>query len=145
MTKASICGILLLKGRDAMNIKFTAEEERQIQAFMKMGDTREEAEQAILEDREDIETPEMKEMAKGAKENGSLRTGEHSVDAYGRKRTRERKPNEDKRLIIDCLKDTLADFDNCEVVNAERQIDFHLNGVHYSVTLTAHRPPKGKA
>lgn len=134
-----------MKGRDVMNIKFTAEEERQIQAFMKMGDTREEAEQAILEDREDIETPEMKEMAKGAKENGSLRTGEHSVDAYGRKRTRERKPNEDKRLIIDCLKDTLADFDNCEVINAERQIDFHLNGIHYSVTLTAHRPPKGKA
>lgn len=145
MTSPSVCGIMLLKGRDNMAIKFTPEEERQIQAFMNLGDTREEAEQAILEDREDIETPEMKEMAKGAKKNGSLRTGEHSVDAYGRKRTRERKPNEDKRLIVDCLKDTLADFDNCEVINPERQIDFHLNGVHYSVTLTAHRPPKGKA
>ena len=144
MTSPLGCGIIVHE-RKGIQVRFTAEEERQIAAFMKMGDTREEAEAAILEDREDIETPEMKEMAKGAKENGSLRTGEHSVDAYGRKRTRERKPNEDKRLIIDCLKDTLADFDNCEVVNAERQIDFHLNGVHYSVTLTAHRPPKGKA
>ena len=62
----------------------------------------------------------------------------------GKTRTRERKPNEDKRLLIDCLRDAVQDFDNCEVVNPERQIDFHLNGVHYSVTLTAHRPAKGK-
>lgn len=65
-----------------------------------------------------------------------------SVDAYGKERKRERKPNEDKRLLIDCLTDALRDFDNCEVVNPERQVDFHLNGVHYSVTLTAHRKPK---
>jgi hypothetical protein len=144
LTSPLVCGIIVDE-RKGIQVRFTAEEERQIAAFMKMGDTREEAEAAILEDRADVETEEMKAMAEGAKQNGSLKTGTHSVDAYGRKRTRERKPNEDKRLIIDCLKDTLADFDNCEIVNAERQIDFHLNGVHYSVTLTAHRPPKGKA
>ena len=66
------------------------------------------------------------------------------VDPAGKTRTRERKPNEDKRLLVDCLHDALKDFDNCEVVNPERQVDFHLNGVHYSVTLTAHRPPKDK-
>lgn len=65
-----------------------------------------------------------------------------SVDAYGKERKRERKPNEDKRLLIDCLRDALQDFDDCEVVNPERQVDFTLNGVHYSVTLTAHRKPK---
>ena len=65
-----------------------------------------------------------------------------SVDAYGKERKRERKPNEDKRLLIDCLRDALQDFDNCEVVNPERQVDFTLNGIHYSVTLTAHRKPK---
>ena len=37
------------------------------------------------------------------------------------------------------------DFDNYSVVNPERQIDFWLNDVHYSVTLTAHRAPKKKA
>lgn len=69
-----------------------------------------------------------------------------SVDAYGKERKRERKPNEDKRLLVDCLRDALQDFDDCEVVNPERQVDFTLNGVHYSVTLTAHRKPKeGKA
>ena len=65
-----------------------------------------------------------------------------SVDAYGKERKRERKPNEDKRLLVDCLRDALQDFDDCEVVNPERQVDFTLNGIHYSVTLTAHRKPK---
>lgn len=66
------------------------------------------------------------------------------VDPSGKAKTRERKPNEDKRFLVDCLRDTLQEFDGCEVVNPERQVDFHLNGVHYSVTLTAHRPPKAK-
>ena len=69
-----------------------------------------------------------------------------SVDAYGKERKRERKPNEDKRLLIDCLRDALQDFDDCVVTNPERQVDFTLNGIAYSVTLTAHRKPKeGKA
>lgn len=70
--------------------------------------------------------------------------GHKVVDPSGKTKTRERKPNEDKRLLIDCLRDAVQDFDNCEVVNPERQVDFYLNGVHYSVTLTAHRPPKAK-
>lgn len=65
-----------------------------------------------------------------------------SVDAYGKERKRERKPNEDKRLLIDCLRDALQDFDDCTVTNPERQVDFTLNGISYSVTLTAHRKPK---
>lgn len=65
-----------------------------------------------------------------------------SVDAYGKERKRERKPNEDKRLLIDCIRDALQDFDDCTVTNPERQVDFTLNGVAYSVTLTAHRKPK---
>lgn len=65
------------------------------------------------------------------------------VDPSGKTKTRERKPNEDKRFLIECLQDTLKDFDDCQIVNPERQIDFTLNGVSYSVTLTAHRKGKG--
>lgn len=64
------------------------------------------------------------------------------VDPSGKTKVRERKPNEDKRLLIDCLHDALKDFDNSEIINPERQVDFMLNGISYSVTLTAHRPPK---
>lgn len=64
------------------------------------------------------------------------------VDPAGKTKARERKPNEDKRFLIDCLCDTLKEFDSCAVINPERQIDFILNGTEYSVTLTAHRPKK---
>lgn len=123
------------------------QKEKEIRAYMeKLEISREEAEQLWEDDNSDYESEEMKEMADKAKKNGLLKTGARQVvDLDGKKRTRERKPNEDKRLIVDCLMDSLKDFDNAEVVNPERQVDFHLNGVHYSVTLTAHRPPKGKA
>lgn len=122
--------------------------EREIQGYMKnLGISREEAEQLWDDDNSDYESDEMREMAENAKKNGLLKVNaRETVDPNGKKRVRERKPNEDKRLLIDCLQDALKDFDNCEVVNPERQVDFVLNDVHYSVTLTAHRKPKqGKA
>lgn len=123
------------------------QKEKEIRAYMeKLEISREEAEQLWEDDNSDFESEEMKEMADKAKKNGLLKTGaRQTVDPNGKKRVRERKPNEDKRLLIDCLMDALKDFDSAEVVNPERQVDFHLNGTHYSVTLTAHRPPKGKA
>lgn len=57
---------------------------------------------------------------------------------------RERKPNEDKRAIIQLLAETFSDYEGCKVSNVERQVDFIMNGVSYSITLTAHRPPKNK-
>lgn len=118
--------------------------EREIQGYMKnLGISREEAEQLWDDDNSDYESDEMREMAEKAKKNGLLKvSARETVDPNGKKRVRERKPNEDKRLLIDCLQDALKDFDNCEVVNPERQVDFVLNNVYYSVTLTAHRKPK---
>jgi len=75
-----------------------------------------------------------------------LRKG-HAVDAYDKERKRERKENPDKRLLVQAMANCFgADNSPCEaveVVNPERQVDFVLNGVHYSATLTAHRTPKG--
>lgn len=69
-----------------------------------------------------------------------------AVDAYGKERKRERKVNPDKRLLVQAMADCFgADSSPCEaveIVNPERQVDFVLNGVHYSATLTAHRPKK---
>ena len=119
--------------------------ENEILHLMKALDiSREEAEQLWEDDNNDYESDEMKEMAEKAKKNGLLKVGARQVEPAKEKKTRERKPNEDKRFLIDCLFDSLKDFDNCEIVNPERQIDFWLNGIHYSVTLTAHRAPKKK-
>lgn len=60
------------------------------------------------------------------------------------KRTRTVKPDEDKRAIIATIRNAINEvFNNAEVVNIERQIDFKFNGGDYSITLTKHRPKKG--
>lgn len=120
--------------------------EQEIQHLMKSLDiSRQEAEQLWEDDNNDYESDEMRAMGENAKKNGLLKVGaRQTVDPKGQKKVRERKPNEDKRYLMDCLHDTLKDFDECVVVNPERQVDFVLNGVHYSVTLTAHRAKKGK-
>ena len=105
--------------------------EKEIVHLMKSLDiSREEAEQLWEDDNNDYESDEMKEMAEKAKKNGLLKVGARQAGPATEKKTRERKPNEDKRFLIDCLFDSLKDFNNCEIVNPERQIDFLLNGVH---------------
>ena len=124
---------------------FSKEEERQIEALMKMGNSREEAEQCVLDDRADIETPEMLEMRKKAEKAGLLKIQARAVDAYGKKHKRERKPNLTKREIIQTIAEGMEELpDSMTVINPERQIDFWLDGNHYSLTLTQHRPPKNK-
>lgn len=74
-----------------------------------------------------------------------------AVNAYGKEVKRERKPNEDKREIIQTIADNLSRVfgpdgekpEGITIANVERQIDFLYRGVNYSVTLTAHRQPKG--
>lgn len=123
----------------------TKEQEGQIAALIRVGcaANREEAIQILREDDdESYITDEMREAEKRAK---AIRKNARAVNAYGKEVKRERKPNEDKREIIQTLDEALCDLvDNVTVVNEERTIDFEYNGVHYSVTLTAHRPPKDK-
>lgn len=91
-------------------------------------------------------TPEQEKVSQEARK-GMAR----AVNAYGKQVKRERKPNEDKRFIIAVLHEAMQATgehaplgDGGTIVNPERQIDFELNGVKYSITLTAHRPPKTK-
>lgn len=81
-------------------------------------------------------TPEQEKASQEARK-GMAR----AVDAYGRKVTRVRKPNEAKRELVEAIAAGLADY-GAAVVNPERQVDFVWQGVSYSVTLTAHRPKK---
>ena len=90
--------------------------------------------------------------AEQEKTSQGFRKGARAVNAYGKEVKRERKPNEDKREIISTIAQNLMRVygpegekpEGVEVVNVERQIDFLYRGTHYSVTLTAHRPPKVK-
>lgn len=82
-----------------------------------------------------FELPE--ELQKGAKKARQVR----SVDAYGKKRTRERKEDADKKHLVKWMWDSLNELDlrNAVLTNDERQIDFEYNGRKFRVVLSAPR------
>lgn len=51
---------------------------------------------------------------------------------------RERKPDEDKRFLIQTFASLLADEETV-ITNPERQIDFNYNGRHFRLVLSAPR------
>ena len=93
-------------------------------------------------------TPEQEKEAKKARGTGTKKPANYKFE------NRKRKENLEKRSIISAIARAMNNFhhndegdpsefvEQVEIVNAERQIDFHLNGNHYSLTLTCHRPPK---
>lgn len=107
--------------------------------------SREFAESTFIEDIEDANPNEIKELEEKAKKNGTLKIGAR-LNAENKKGTRERKPNNDKRILIKALHDGLTAVTTNVAVkqNEEHKIDFTLNGIDYTVTLTAHRAPKAK-
>lgn len=90
-------------------------------------------------------TPEQEKVSQEARK-GMAR----AVNAYGKQVKRERKPNENKRWIIDLLAYWLSGEADCghvmdvTVSNPERTVDYVKDGKHYTLTLTEHRPPKTK-
>lgn len=104
--------------------------------------TREFAEASWIEETMDIDAAEMDEVEKQAKEN-KPKLHARSAQYDGQKAKHERKPNDVKRELVNMLAAAIRDNDiDVNIVNIERQIDFVVDGVSYSVTLTAHRPPK---
>lgn len=84
-------------------------------------------------------TPEQEKVSQKA------RQGARAVNAFGKEVKRVRKANPDKRFLIERLRDGLIDGTEdlkVTITNPERQLDFEFGGILYSVTLTAHRPPK---
>lgn len=135
--------------------------ERMVKQWMAEGMTREFAENTFIEEQEDADPELIKKMEADAKKNGAKAKADKKPANYSMEKavkTRApRKPNEDKRAIVEALFYAMCDFhhaeedciashvENVETVNPERQIDFTLHGTAYSLTLTAHRAKKEKA
>ena len=118
----------------------------QIQKMMKnLGLTEQEARELLADDAKidkgqkmafDL-TPEQEKNAKKARATGTKKPTAYKFE------NRKRKENTEKRDILKALFELAEDcWDNAVLVNPERQVDFHLNGNHYSITLTCHRPQK---
>ena len=122
--------------------------EKQIQALMKLGLSREEALQTLADDK-DIDQGKPKdfdltaEQLKNAKQY--TKVGTRKTSSIPTKR--ERKENPTKALIIAELFKFFGENDeisaeNLEILNKERQIFFKCGENDYELTLTQKRKPK---
>ena len=116
--------------------------------YMAQGYTREFAENTFIEDTEDaatqVEELTAKAKASGADKVKAKKPANYSMENAAKKRA-PRKPNEEKRMVIEWLKAMLeANAEQVEVTNPEQKVDFHIGEHHYTVQLTLHRPPKAK-
>ena len=113
----------------------------------KLGISKEEAEQMYQDEMED-NLPELtSEQKKVEKE---MRQADRKKEIAPRKR--ERKPDNDKRFLIDTFVWALttdeetngdnANAENVKVINSEREIEFDYNGNHYRLTLAKPRKEK---
>ena len=121
------------------------EKEKTIQLYMsKLDLSHEEAEQMWLDEQEDNLpdlTPEQKAVAK------EMAQADRKKESTPRKR--ERKPDNDKRLLVSVLHGFLHDFLfasqdhlHCEMTNPEREIEFTFKGNRYRLTLSKPRKEK---
>lgn len=124
-------------------------EEKVAKLMKKWGCTEEEAREMIAWDEQTDKmtskeinaemTPEQRKAAKSARITTSGKKTERKV---------ERKPNDEKRWLIDIIRvlfegmENNGKMKNVSVSNPERQVDFVVGDTEYSITLTAHRKPK---
>lgn len=82
-------------------------------------------------------TEEQKKVVKKAKNVGTRKT-EYQFTK------RERKPDELKRTLIADLAEwcKAQGYNDVEISNAEKVVDFKIGNDSYSLSLTRHRPPK---
>ena len=124
-------------------------DEKWIKSTMKALDlTREEAIEMWMDDHDidqgkakdfDLDPEKQKVVKEMTKAGGKARAKET--------KPRERKPNDEKRTIIQDLNGFLVNncqnyINSVEIVNIEREITFKIGENAYSLTLTCHRKPK---
>ena len=124
-------------------------DEKWIQSTMKALDlTREEAIEMWMDDHDidqgkakdfDLDPEKQKIVKEMTKAGGKARAKET--------KPRERKPNDEKRTIIQDLNGFLVNncqdyINSVEIANIEREITFKIGENAYSLTLTCHRKPK---
>ena len=124
-------------------------DEKWIQSTMKALDlTREEAIEMWMDDHDidqgkakdfDLDPEKQKVVKEMTKAGGKARAKET--------KPRERKPNDEKRTIIQDLNGFLVNncqnyINSVEIANIEREITFKIGENDYSLTLTCHRKPK---
>ena len=114
-----------------------------IQQLMKALDLTEAEAREMLADDAEIDkgadlfplTAEQEKASKQARATGTRKT-EYQFSK------RERKPDADKRELVELVKNALAPISEPIVTNVERQLDFTYHGRQFRIVLSAPRAPK---
>ena len=125
-------------------------EEKILKLMKSLDITREEALELMEEDREvdrmtkmsDIDNDISEEQKKAKKKYSNVKKG---VNAYGKTTTRELKPDENKRLIIQTIAKALmkcAEVSNLEVTNIQKYIAFSIGSEDFEIDLKRKRKKK---
>ena len=110
--------------------------EEQIKSYItKLKISREEAEQLWEDDQEDYSGDAGEEMTKKAKEIKRY----EKADKPKSKSKKERKVDENKKVILDKLHKALETFVKITNVKTETEISFVYNDENYTLKLTKHR------
>ena len=118
----------------------------QIQKLMKTLDISEVEAREILAYDEDVDKGKKTEFdltPEQEKSTRKYRQAERKQTAYNFTK-RERKPDLEKRQIIEEIADFLSEKDGFDVsiIKKEREISLIIGSNDYSITLIKHRPPK---
>ena len=94
-------------------------------------------------DHDEIINEEQEELDKKASAV-KINKGAGRIKKTGQKK--ERKPNEDKRTLIDIVFKAIAEEIDADakVTNIEKFVNFNYNGNNYDFSLICHRPKKGE-
>ena len=121
--------------------------QQEIEKMMKLLDiSEEEALEIINADRQIDKGEKLFELsAEQKKVEKKMKNAQRAVDAYGKARTRERKENPQKRMIIEKIAECLsncAECSNIKVENVEKIITFSIGEDNFKIDLIKSRKPK---
>lgn len=128
------------------NSKVVSIPDKDIEKLQKILDiSKEEAIHTWLVDNDYETDAEADELTEKAKKSGIMHTihgakAENSVKKE--RKPREKKENPLKKEIIDTIFIALSEKYNAKVTNAEKYIDFSVDGLEFTVNLVQHRPKK---
>jgi hypothetical protein len=128
------------------NSKVVSIPDKDIEKLQKILDiSEEEAIHTWLVDNDYETDAEADELTEKAKKSGIMHTihgakAENSVKKE--RKPREKKENPLKKEIIDTIFTALSEKYNAKVTNAEKYIDFSVDGLEFTVNLVQHRPKK---
>lgn len=102
-----------------------------------------------LSDNDYISDETVEELSEKAKKNrisATIHQAKAENSAKKERKPREKKENPLKRQIIDAifagLSENLPENVEITITNDEKYIDFHINGLNFTVNLVQHRPKK---